>query len=163
MSKPDYLRSDLSAIRMLRSAGVGILLLVSMIVLLSSSAMALPRASGSKCNSNWVNNEGALDCFIQGEDETNNGVSNPHYVACTNDGDVMCCQDDPKAGQTCHLAAAIVKSGPSLQVRQIAAILSAQQTTLIMMNKMSSKVETLNAKVDQMNGKVAPARIQPAQ
>ena len=163
MMRKAHFLSILSDFPIRASTLIGGLLLLSILVIGSSSAMALPPASGSKCSSNWVNNEGALDCFIQGEDETNNGVSNPHYVACTNDGDVMCCQDDAKGNQTCHLADAVVKSGPSIQVRQIAAILSAQQTTLIMMNKLSKKVETLNTKMEEMNGKAAPTQLHPMQ
>ena len=66
------------------------MVLLSMLVLGSSSANALPPASGSKCSSDWVNNEGAMQCFIQGEEESRSGVKHPHYVACTAAGEVFC-------------------------------------------------------------------------
>jgi hypothetical protein len=42
-----------------------ILVWLAMLVLSSSSASALPVASGSKCTADWVNNAGAMACFIQ--------------------------------------------------------------------------------------------------
>lgn len=70
------------------------------------SALALPTnakpkiASGSSCNSDWVNNQGAMQCFIQGEEEVRAGAAHPHYVACAG-GDIFCCQDDSRGAQNC--------------------------------------------------------------
>jgi hypothetical protein len=41
----------------------------------ADAAHALPPVNGSNCSSNRVNNEGALECFIQGEEDANNGIS----------------------------------------------------------------------------------------
>jgi hypothetical protein len=76
-----YAVSGLAATTILPSARVGGLLMGS------PTASALPPASGSNCNSNWVNNAGAIDCFIQGEEDVRNGVAHPHYVACTKAGE----------------------------------------------------------------------------
>lgn len=64
-------------------------------------ANAKPKiASGASCNSNWVNNEGAMQCFIKGEEETRAGARHPHYVACAG-GDIFCCQDNDSGAQNC--------------------------------------------------------------
>jgi hypothetical protein len=64
-------------------------------------ANAKPKiASGSNCNSNWVNNAGAMACFIQGEEETRAGAKHPHYVACAG-GAIFCCQDNDSGAQNC--------------------------------------------------------------
>jgi len=140
------------------SARVGVLALLSILVLGSSPVSALPKiASGSNCNSNWVNNSGALDCFILGEDEGNRGVTNPHYVACSTEGDIFCCVNNKSGDQDCVAVNAVVEAGPPVQAKQIAAILASQQTTLMMLSRLSNKVDTLNTKVDGMNGKAATA------
>jgi hypothetical protein len=59
-----------------------------------------PRASGDKCSSDWVNNESAMQCFIQGEEEARKGVKHPHYVACAG-GDIFCCKDNDRGAQYC--------------------------------------------------------------
>jgi len=64
-------------------ACVGAAVAVAALLAASGAAVALPPVNGSNCSSNWVNNEGALACFIQGEQETNGGSSNPHYVGCS--------------------------------------------------------------------------------
>src|SRR4051812_47293023 len=67
------------------------------LVLGTPSGIAKPKiASGSECSSNWVNNAGAMQCFIQGEEESHNGVRHPHYVACTSAG----CADAASDGLT---------------------------------------------------------------
>src|ERR1044071_5259053 len=72
-----------------------------LLVLATSSGIAKPKiASGSNCSSNWVNNSGAMACFIQGEEEARNGVRHPHYVACTGT-DIFCCKDDDRGNQDC--------------------------------------------------------------
>jgi hypothetical protein len=47
-----------------------------------------------------VNNEGAMQCFIQGEEEARKGIKHPHYVACAG-GDIFCCKDDDRGAQDC--------------------------------------------------------------
>jgi len=83
MKQPGNAGSRLSAPATLNLARSAALALPSALVLGVPSAGALPVASGSKCSANWVNNEGALACFIQGEEDLRNGVAHPHYVACT--------------------------------------------------------------------------------
>jgi hypothetical protein len=131
------------------------LILISMLAVDSPSAHALPRANGSNCSPNWVNNEGALDCFIQGEEEGNNGTPNPHYVGCTPDGIIFCCYDDPKRGQVCEAL-----SGPNaMAVRKptdaakLGAILYTQQSLLLNLNKLSKRVDDLEGK---LNSKPSP-------
>lgn len=86
------------------------------IALGSPTASAMPKASGSNCGSDWVNNGGALDCFIHGENETNQGNSNPHYVACTQDSEVFCCVNT-KEGQVCESQAGAARADLAQQVR----------------------------------------------
>jgi hypothetical protein len=93
-----------------------------------TSAGALPVASGSKCSSNWVNNAAAMSCFIQGEEEANNGAKHPHYVACSAAGEVFCCVDDDRGNQNCEIAAA--GGQKTSQSAWIRAILAAQRTHL---------------------------------
>ncbi|MBM3578231.1 MAG: hypothetical protein FJX40_11350 [Alphaproteobacteria bacterium] len=77
------------------------LLLVAALAAMILPANAKPKiASGSNCNSNWVNNAGAMACFIQGEEETRAGAKHPHYVACAG-GDIFCCKDDDNGNQDC--------------------------------------------------------------
>jgi len=77
------------------------LLLVAALATMILPANAKPKiASGSNCNSNWVNNAGAMACFIQGEEETRAGAKHPHYVACAG-GDIFCCKDDDNGNQDC--------------------------------------------------------------
>lgn len=76
------------------------------LIAVAVTAMMLPAnakpkvASGSNCNSNWVNNQGAMACFIQGEEESRAGARHPHYVACAG-GDIFCCQDNDSGAQNC--------------------------------------------------------------
>ena len=107
----------------------------------ATPALALPPASGSKCNSNWVNNSGAMSCFIQGEDESRAGVRHPHYVACVG-GDVFCCKDDDRGNQDCVAQAG---ARPATNADWIKAILGAHRAMLTRM------------------GRYAPAKAPPAQ
>lgn len=82
-------------------------------IALGGEAFAAPvqRADGSKCPMTWVNNQGAMACSEQGEDDQHAGVTHPHYVACLN-GEVFCCVDDNKGNQSCNgLGAAAVIRG----------------------------------------------------
>jgi hypothetical protein len=97
-----------------------------LLVLGTPSAIAKPPASGSNCSSTWVNNEGAMQCFIQGEEEGRAGVKHPHYVACLG-GDIFCCQNDDRGAQNCE---AQVSTRPTSKADLIRAILAAQRTHL---------------------------------
>jgi hypothetical protein len=78
-----------------------------------------------------VNNAGAMNCFIQGEEDTHNGVAHPHYVACLN-GDVFCCVDT-SAGQHCEAQARAGRAGAADWMR---AILAAQSSHIARVSKM---------------------------
>jgi len=134
---------------------VGIALLLTLF-LPPSPVYALPPASGSKCNSNWVNNEAAMNCFVQGEEDVHNSVAHPHYVACTAAGEVFCCVDDNKGNQNCEVCTA--KSGgkrPTVGA-QIGAILNAQLIILSNMNRLSTRIDTLESKFGELSRKSAP-------
>jgi len=83
-------------------------------------------ASGSECTASWVNNAGAMQCFIQGQEESRNGVSRPHYVACTG-GDIFCCKDNDNGAQDCVAQAGTRPPSKAVWIR---AILAAQRTHL---------------------------------
>src|SRR5687767_2005839 len=87
-----------------QSYAVLVVLALSTLLLAAAPASALPIASGSKCNSTWVNNPEAMACFIQGQEDIRNGVSRPHYVACTAGGEIFCCVDNAN-GQDCEAVA----------------------------------------------------------
>ena len=115
-------------------------------------AGALPKiASGSNCSSNWVNNSGAMACFIQGEEEGNAGASHPHYVACAG-GDVFCCQDDDHGNQNC-VAQAEVKG--ATQAQWIQAILGAHRTMLKRMGRYTPKPGTVTFRAVPAQAKTA--------
>jgi hypothetical protein len=98
-----------------------------LLVLGVPSAIAKPKiASGSQCSANWVNNAGAMQCFIQGEEESHSGVSHPHYVACAG-GDIFCCQDNDNGDQDCVAQASTRPPSKAVWTR---AILAAQRTHL---------------------------------
>jgi hypothetical protein len=97
-----------------------------LMMLITGPASALPPATGSKCDSSWVNNAGAMNCFIQGEDESHAGVANPHYVACVG-GDIFCCVNDSKGNQNCVAQAAVQRTTPAQWIK---GILAAQQTMM---------------------------------
>lgn len=134
----------------LNSARLGVLVLLSTLIMGSPSASALPPASGSKCSSNWVNNAGAMSCFIQGEEDLRNGVSHPHYVACTSAGEVFCCVDDSR-GQNCE-AVMVVGRPPNVDVK-LGAILDAQQTILTLLGRICAKVDCRESKPGDVNRK----------
>src|SRR5260370_26809093 len=92
-----------------RTAAASGLILLSMLLLGSPYARALPPADGSKCKPDWVNNPGAMDCFIQSEEDVRNGVSHPHYGACTNEGEILCCVKNNNGAENCE---AVKVSGP---------------------------------------------------
>jgi hypothetical protein len=110
-----------------RSAITSLATAAVLLVLGAPSAIAKPKiASGSNCKSDWVNNAGAMQCFIQGEEEARNGARHPHYVACAG-GDIFCCQDDDRGGQDCVAQAS---TRPPSRGDLIRAILAAQRTHL---------------------------------
>jgi hypothetical protein len=95
----------------------------------------MPPASGSKCSADWVNNPAAMACFTQGEEESHNGVANPHYVACTAAGEVFCCVDKDN-GQHCE--AVMTTGGQTTHKLWTQAILAAQRAHLKAMGKPSA-------------------------
>lgn len=98
-----------------------------LLVLGVPSAIAKPKiASGSQCSANWVNNSGAMQCFIQREEGSHSGVSHPHYVACAG-GDIFCCQDNDSGDQDCVAQASTRPPSKAVWTR---AILAAQRTHL---------------------------------
>jgi len=98
-----------------------------LLILAVSCATAKPKiASGSNCDASWVNNAGAMACFIQGEEEANAGVAHPHYVACAG-GDIFCCQDNDRGAQNCVAQAS---TRPPSKVTWTRAILAAQRAHL---------------------------------
>jgi hypothetical protein len=101
-----------------------------------------------------VNNEGALACFIQGEEDLRNGVNHPHYVACSKAGDVFCCVDDNKGNQDCQ--AVRVGERQHIEAEQIGAILDAQQAILTILGRISIKVDNLESKLRDLNRKRSP-------
>ena len=133
-----------------RTAAASGLILLSMLLLGSPYARALPPADGSKCKPDWVNNPGAMDCFIQSEEDVRNGVSHPHYVACTNDGEILCCVNNNNGAQNCE---AVKVSGPRrpLEAVQLGAILDAQQTILTLLGRICAKVDCSASKPADVN------------
>jgi hypothetical protein len=112
-------------------------------------AVALPPVIGSNCSSNWVNNQGALERFIQGEQETNKGTSPPHYVGCSADGEIFCCVDT-KDGQVCESVGTAEHADVHEQVR---AILEAQAAIAASMARMSKRLDDLENKLSDQNRK----------
>ncbi|HMF24337.1 MAG TPA: hypothetical protein VKG24_19750 [Pseudolabrys sp.] len=99
-----------------------------LLILAVSCATAKPKiASGSNCNASWVNNAGAMACFIQGEEEANAGAAHPHYVACSAAGEIFCCQDNDRGAQDC---VATASTRPPSKVVWTRAILAAQRAHL---------------------------------
>lgn len=127
---------------------IAAMLLLSMLAFDAPSAHALPPpANGGNCTINWVNNPGALDCFVQGEQDIRNGVKNPHYVGCNQAGEIFCCVDEA-AGQNCEVVSAKTGRIPS-QGAQIGAILDTQRTILMKLNSISDQVDDLQNKMNQ--------------
>ena len=113
-----------------------LIIVASLAVLTAPAALALPKpASGSNCSSDWVNNAGAMACFIKGEDERNAGVAHPHYVACLN-GDIFCCVDTDR-GQNCEAQASAGHASPGDWMR---AVLAAQRARAMEMRGISKPV-----------------------
>ena len=98
-------------------------------------AAALPIATGSQCNSKWVNNAGAMQCFIQGEEEIHAGARHPHYVACVG-GDVFCCVDNDAGNQDCIAQA---RQRPPTNQDLIQAILAVHTNRLIALGRYTDK------------------------
>jgi hypothetical protein len=96
-----------------------------------------------------VNNAGAMDCFIQGEDDVRNGVSSPHYVACTANGDVYCCVNNNHGGQDCDAVRAGGK--PPDERATLGAILDAQETIITLLGRICAKVDCSTSKPADVN------------
>ena len=128
---------------MMRLNGVSCLIVVAAIAVSISDASALPPASGSKCSANWVNNQAAMACFIQGEEELRNGVRNPHYVACTAAGEIFCCQDK-NGGQDCEAVSSIVIGPrPNVDNVRLRAELESRRTVSTLLNQVAANVDKL--------------------
>jgi hypothetical protein len=136
--------------RILRLAATAALGLSCLAVpaLAPGAAWALPIASGANCSSSWVNNAGAMACFIQGEEETRAGFKHPHYVACAG-GDIFCCVDNDAGAQDCVAQA---KGRPATQADWIRAILASHRTMVTRLGRYSSRSAVAGAKAT-----VAPA------
>ncbi len=141
----------LAAVR--RPARLCGLCLISALLLHPGSAGALPRANGTNCKAEWVNNAGAMACFIQGEEDVRNGAAHPHYVACTNAGEIFCCVDNDQ-GQDCEA----VRAGgrPPGEGVKLGAILDAQQTILTTLNRLWIKLDKLESRLDEVKRKCPP-------
>ena len=101
------------------------------VAILASPAFALGKpATGSNCSSDWVNNSGAMECFIKGEDESRAGAAHPHYVACLN-GQTYCCQDDSK-GQNCDAVMSVHPVGANDWMK---AVLAAHREQAVRMSR----------------------------
>ncbi len=142
-----------TAAAILRPARVGALALLTLLIAGSSPVSALPPASGSKCKADWVNNAGAMDCFIQGEDDVRNGVKHPHYVACTAAGEIFCCVDDDRGNQDCQAVRAGGRQ-PSDAVK-LNAILNAQMSIRTTLGQISTKVDGIESKLGELTRKGA--------
>ncbi|MBP1739348.1 MAG: hypothetical protein H6Q48_1641 [Deltaproteobacteria bacterium] len=132
---------------------VGALGLLCLIVLGSPPAFGKPKiASGSQCSSDWVNNAEAMECFIQGEEESHTGVRHPHYVACAG-GEVFCCVDDDRGNQDC-----VAQEGgrQTTQDDWIRAILAAQRTHLKTLTRKPRKTGVTETKTPGMSRERAP-------
>lgn len=130
-------------------AGIRASIVFATLAMGAPHAIALPPANGSNCGSNWVNNEGALECFIQGEEDTNTGTSPPHYVGCTADGEIFCCVDTGK-GQVCE---SVGTAGHADVQQQVRAILEAQAAISASMARISKRLDSLENKLSDQNRK----------
>jgi hypothetical protein len=130
-----------------------VLIALAVVAIDSPLAVALPPASGSNCSSDWVYNECALNCFGQGEEEINGGSSNPHYVACTKDGEIFCCVDR-RGGQICESCAGAARADVA---RQVAVILESQRVTASALARMSERIDELQNIMTNQN-KTNPPR-----
>ena len=107
-----------------------------------TSAWSLPIASGANCSSSWVNNAGAMACFIQGEEETRAGFRHPHYVACAG-GDIFCCVDNDAGAQDC---VAQDKAKTATQADWIRAILASHRTMVTRLGRYGAKKGVLQSR-----------------
>ncbi len=138
-------RSSHAAPSLAATAAVGLLALSGALLLRPSPAVALPIPTGSQCNSTWVNNAGAMSCFIQGEDEVRNGARHPHYVACAG-GDIFCCVDNDNGNQNCVAQA---RGRPANRNDWIRAILGAHKTMLTRMDRYAGKPRDLQSRIPE--------------
>jgi Spy/CpxP family protein refolding chaperone len=123
------------------------LVLLAGLLLGSPPASALPPASGSKCSSDWVNNAGAMACFIQGEEDLRNGVAHPHYVACTAAGEVFCCVDKA-GGQDCEAVRTTgVHRPPEIENLKVQAMLEAQRSIATILGRVSARLDHLASRM----------------
>ena len=133
----------------MQAALLGAAIAIAALLSGSEGARALP-VNGSNCGSNWVNNQGALACFIKGEEDTNSGTSPPHYVGCSADGEIFCCVDTKDRGQICESVGTAEHADVQQQVR---AILEGQAAILANMARMSKRLDALENKLSGQDGK----------
>ena len=131
-----------------RSHVRGLIAALAVLAIGSPLAVALPPANGSNCSSDWVDNECALNCFIQGEEDGNGNSSNPHYVGCTKDGEIFCCVDRRGQGQVCESCAGAARADVA---RQVAAILESQRLTASALARMSERINELQDMMTNQN------------
>jgi hypothetical protein len=131
-------------------ATIGMLILLAALLLPHPTAAAGKIASGSNCSSSWVNNAGAMSCFIQGEDEAHAGVVHPHYVACAG-GDIFCCVDDSHGNQNCEAQASTAGGNRASEAQKVQAILMAQRAMLKSLGKPASKIDGLQSRMPVQN------------
>lgn len=138
----------------LRRAGVGAVVLVNLLLFAMAQAEAAPRpADGSNCNSDWVNNEDAMQCFINGQEDIRKGVQRPRYVACLPNGEVHCCTDNDQGGQDCE---AMASRRQPLDADKIRAILDGQLTILNTLRRISERVEGIENRLQELDRKGSP-------
>ena len=141
-------RCSVSLLHPTRSHVRGLIAALAVLAIGSPLAVALPPANGSNCSSDWVDNECALNCFIQGEEDGNGNSSNPHYVGCTKDGEIFCCVDRRGQGQVCESCAGAARADVA---RQVAAILESQRLTASALARMSERINELQDMMTNQN------------
>lgn len=109
----------------------------------TAPAHALPPATGSKCDSSWVNNPGAMECFIKGEDESHAGVKHPHYVACVG-GNTFCCVDNDAGHQDCVVQD---RAGHVGQADLAKAVLAAHRTMTMRIGRFTERPGPLRSEI----------------
>ena len=105
-----------------------------------------------------------MQCFIQGEEDKRNGVSNPHYVACTSNGEIFCCQNTG-GGQNCEAVRTAGGAGANSLLATIAAmqaqLLETQAKTIVDLKGIIADLANLTIKLDDLHAACAPPDLVP--